>query len=40
LFVFFNIEENRLEVELKSIGNLIKKENRKNDHLIKDQGLL
>jgi len=26
LFVFFNVEENRLEVELKLIWNLIKKE--------------
>jgi len=39
-FVFFNLKENRLKVELKLIWNLIKKENKKNDHLIESQGLL
>ena len=40
LFVFFNLKEKRLKVELKLIWNLIKKENKKNDHLIENQGLL
>jgi len=39
-FVFFNLEENRLKVEFKFDCNLIKKENKKRNHLILDQGLL
>ena len=38
--VFFYIKEKWLKVELKLIWNLIKKENKKNDHLIENQGLL
>jgi len=40
LFVFFNVEENRLEIELELIRNLIKKENKKDGHSIRNQGLL
>ena len=39
-FVFFILKEKWLKVELKLIWNLIKKENKKNDHLIENQGLL
>jgi len=40
LFVFFDIERKKLKVELKLIWNLIKKEDKKRNHLILDQGLL
>jgi len=40
LFVFFNIKENGLTIELKLIWNLIKKETKMNDHSIESRGLL
>jgi len=39
-FVFFILKKKKLKVELKLIWNLIKKENKKGNHLILDQGLL
>ena len=39
-FVLFILEEKWLKIELKLIWTLIKKENKKNDHLIEKQGLL
>jgi len=40
LFVFFNINENRLMIELGLTWNLIKKETKMNDHPIESRGLL
>jgi len=40
LFVFFNIKENEIMIELSLTWNLIKKETKMNDHSIESWGLL
>jgi len=40
LFVFFNIKENGLMIELSLTWNLIKKETKMNDRSIESRGLL
>jgi len=40
LFVFFNIKENGLMIELSLTWNLIKRETKMNDRSIESRGLL